>query len=350
MTKTTRNVAAASTIAALTAGAAWLMQQPQYPDLSSAFLGNGYTQAVGVNSFDSSQPHLWHGQYFRDRPAEGHARYGVPIEASGTAFLSASTLKFAGSGTMVNDLNIPLDGSLVVDLLRNGQRQDQVLYRVQGCAAGPARVCQWAVNFTVGDDGHGATWTVAVKRADQGSSAGGEATPDLNSDRCRRPMIEKWGLPDDYHFSANDNLDVQYVSRPGANAPVGWVCVTPPMPTTTPPPPTPTATTTTPPATPTPGPTSTPPGPQPSPTTGPTPCPSPTLCPPCPPAPSGRYLRVPSSIRQTMDQAPTWAKPWRPEQERAWREKNEWFKAHPGPLYVPTRQVSSDDVGLSVQP
>lgn len=344
MTNGKKAAVASAGIGALALTAALVVSRaPQYPDLPSAFLGNGYTQAVGVNSFDPAQPHLWHGQYFPDRPAEGHARYGVPIEASGTAFLSASTLKFTGSGTMVNDLNIPLDGSLVVDLLRNGQRQDQVLYRVQGCAAGPARVCQWAVNFIVGDDGQGATWTVAVKRADQGSSAGGEAAPDLNSDRCRRPMIEKWGLPDDYHFTANDNLDVQYVSRPGANAPVGWVCVTPPVPTTTPPSPTPTATP--PPATPTPG-----PQPTPGPTPGPTPCPSPTLCPPCPPAPSDRYLRVPSSIRQTIDQAPYWAKPWTAQQKKAMRDRDEWFKAHPGPLFVYGSQVSSPTMNLSIEP
>jgi hypothetical protein len=113
------------------------------------------------------------------------------------------------------------DGSITVDLLRDGVRVDGAQAPL---ACGAGATCPWAVSFaTVAIASH--EWTVRAYRHVQGSVCGGEAALDLNAPGCREALVAEFGLPPDYEFSLTDWHDSNYVSRPGATTSVECLVV-----------------------------------------------------------------------------------------------------------------------------
>src|SRR5947199_561041 len=110
-------------VAAASAGA----QAQTFPDLGHALYARGYSGSVWVNSFDPSQPYLAHGVFYPDTPfaASGsyETRYGMEVAGSGTVSVDANGL-FAAAGTAHNPNAITADGSILIELLSDGNLAD----------------------------------------------------------------------------------------------------------------------------------------------------------------------------------------------------------------------------------
>ena len=190
------------------------MQAQTYIDLGHSLYAHGYTGTVWVNSFDTHQSRLAHGLFYPDTPfspvGNYEARYGMGVTGSGTVSVGTDGFYMA-TGTATNPNAIDSDGSISIDLISGGNAIDGVKVNF---VCGPSATCPWTAHFltrpTVPNP------TVRVYRHVEGSNCGGELSIDLNGD-CRAALIAYFQLPLTYHFTTTDNIDTNYVSKPGAN-------------------------------------------------------------------------------------------------------------------------------------
>ena len=180
-----------------------------YPDLGRALYARGYTGTVWVNGFDSSQSYLAHGVFYPGSTTDFDVRYGMAVTGSGTVSVDANGF-YTATGTAINPNPISSDGSIAIDLLSNGNRADGVKVPF---ACGPSATCSWTARFQT--KAPLPNPSVRVYRHVEGSVCGGELTIDLNTD-CRSALISYFQLPSTYTFTTTDQVDTNYVSKPGA--------------------------------------------------------------------------------------------------------------------------------------
>ncbi len=185
------------------------VQGQTYPDLGRALYARGYTGTVWVNGFDSSQSYLAHGVFYPGSTTDFDVRYGMAVTGSGTVSVDANGF-YTATGTAINPNPISSDGSIAIDLLSNGNRADGVKIPF---ACGPSATCSWTARFQT--KAPLSNPSVRVYRHVEGSVCGGELTIDLNTD-CRSALISYFQLPSTYTFTTTDQVDTNYVSKPGA--------------------------------------------------------------------------------------------------------------------------------------
>ncbi len=181
------------------------------PDLGHALYSSGFTRSIWVNSFDPSQSYAAHGVFNPEVPidATGYgARYGMTLTGSGTLSIDASG-DFSATGTAHNPNPIEADGSVEIDLLRDGLMADSAVVAFS-CA--PLSDCPWSVHYSTKQDSTH-TWTLHVYRHVEGSPCGGELTPDLNG-ACHDALVAHFHLPSNYVFTTTDEMDINYTARP----------------------------------------------------------------------------------------------------------------------------------------
>jgi hypothetical protein len=311
-------------------GALWTFAtaQPGPANLSAALYARGDTTTVWVDRLDSPAPGVFyqklsHGTFHPN--LQGDARYGQDMSYSLTLKPSAGGhFRAEGAITATSTDN----GTVVLTLIHNGIRQDQLIPDISYCA--PSVPCAFSADFLVPWEAS-AGWTVDARRHVYGGTVG-ERLLDFSD--CAPAISAAFGLPASYHYTDQDRLDTTYVvdSHTGQtvyDSIIKGLCAAP-APTTPPPAPKPTpapplppsclsgaclpecprncAPAPTPPPAPTPAPTP-PPAPTPAPTPVATPPPTPAPCPtaaPCPaqkPCPVAAPLVVTPGVAKTMDKA-----------------------------------------------
>ncbi|HEX3557007.1 MAG TPA: hypothetical protein VIA62_27595 [Thermoanaerobaculia bacterium] len=190
-----------------------------FADLGHALSAAGYKSTVWVNSFDRRLAYLAHGVFYPDTPigrAGSNARYGMALRGSGTVSVDKDGYLMA-TGTATNPNAAAAEGDVSINLLKSGS--------LAGTAevpftCGPLATCPWEAHFLARPSDYPHTsaraFTVAVYRHVEGSTCGGELTPDLNLEPCRTAVITKFRLPLAYHFTTTDFSDTNYLSTPGA--------------------------------------------------------------------------------------------------------------------------------------
>lgn len=187
-----------------------------FRNLSDALYARGYTASVWVNSLAAGEPYLAHGEFHPERapfgPDYGN-RYAMRVEGGGSVEIPTSpntTLKASGSAK--NDLQVTSDGSILVELLRDGQMIDgqRVRFEVpagQSLAWGPL-----TFPFATYEPGH--AYTVRVSRQVEGARSGGERNVEFNSPDFHDNIAAYFNLPETYVFTSADLTDCNYVCRP----------------------------------------------------------------------------------------------------------------------------------------
>ncbi|HEX3557231.1 MAG TPA: PKD domain-containing protein [Thermoanaerobaculia bacterium] len=211
------------------------VQAQVYNDLGHALVARGYTGTVWVNSFDSSQSRLAHGLFYPEIPVgvTGYdARFGMQLTGTGTVSAGTDGLLMA-TGVATNPNQVDADGSVSIDLLSNGNVVDGVKVPY---SCGPGGSCSWTAHFQTRAGSVPPPLTVRVYRHVEGSNCGGEISVDLNAE-CHDALVSYFHLPGGYHFTDTDQIDTNYVSKPGATTTVLCAAIKPVCSGAPPPPP-----------------------------------------------------------------------------------------------------------------